>query len=235
MVSQVLLDIVNWLSFQLFLGGALSSKLSIKDEDLAQSAQNMNGSSLRLFVHSPYIINLCSTPGEKDDYGVHLLRKNLQYASLVGCKGVVVHVGKYTTKDPSIALAHMRANIHAVLDAATPTCPLLLETPAGQGTEMLRSWEEFVEFVAGFNDPRFAICVDTCHVFACGHNPLHYIERLTRERPSLLKLVHYNDSATPCGSCLDRHAWFGTGHIGMETMTHIANHCRDNSYPMVVE
>jgi deoxyribonuclease-4 len=48
-------------------------------------------------------------------------------------------------------------------------------------------------------------------------------------------LVHYNDSAAACGSCLDRHAAFGTGQIGLETMLKIAEHCAKHSYPMVIE
>jgi endonuclease IV len=92
-----------------------------------------------------------------------------------------------------------------------------------------------VNFVAELKDPRIGICVDTCHVFACGHDPLQYIEYIYKTHPSLLKLVHYNDSAAPCGSCKDRHALFGTGHIGLEKMTRIAQFCREHTYPMVIE
>ena len=220
---------------QLFLGSSLSSKLNMKDSELAQASAAMMKTTLQLFVHSPYIINLCADPKEKDDYGTTLLKKNLQYGSIVGCKGVVVHVGKYTKQDPVVALERMRTNMLRALESATPDCPLLLETPAGQGTETLVGREEFVAFVANFKDPRIGICVDTCHVFACGHDPLQYIEYITQTHPGLLKLVHYNDSATPCGSCLDRHALFGTGHIGMEKMTQIAQHCHQWNCPMVIE
>ena len=221
--------------FQIFLGSSLSSKLHMKDEELAMATTSMNTNPVSLYVHSPYIINLSANPGEKDDYGTILLKKNLSYASIIGCKGVVVHVGKYTTQDPAVALNFMRRNLLHAAESATPSCPLLLETPAGQGTELLKSREEFVNFVAELKDPRIGICVDTCHVFACGHDPLQYIQYITSTHPGLLKLVHYNDSATPCGSCKDRHALFGTGHIGLENMTRIAQFCRVNNYPMVIE
>ena len=221
--------------FQIFLGSSISSKLHIKDEEIAKSTQEMKNGPIRLYVHSPYIINLCSDPEEKDGWAVELLKKNLQYANTVGCKGVVVHVGKYTKKDKQVAMSNMRTNLQNAMEFATPECPLLLETPAGQGTETLTTYEEFTTFVADFKDPRIAICVDTCHVFACGHTPLTYIERLTNEHPSLIKLVHFNDSATACGSCLDRHAYFGTGHIGLKAMMDIADHCKMHSYPMVIE
>ena len=220
---------------QIFLGSSLSANLHIKDEELADSAKAMASSTLDLFVHSPYIINLCADPGEKDDFAVNLLVKHLQYATIVGCKGVVVHVGKSTKKDLVVARTNMRINLSKALEYATAACPILLETPAGQGTEMLTTYEEFTGFVAEFKDPRIGICIDTCHVFACGHNPLQYIQRTSTEYPTLLKLVHYNDSATPCGSCLDRHAYFGTGHIGMPMMLEIAKHCKDHACPMVIE
>ena len=219
--------------FQIFLGSSLSSKIHISDDELARTSQCM--SSTRLFVHSPYIINLCSEPGEKNDYGTNLLIKNLNYASAIGCKGVVVHVGKSTDKELGKALANMRTNVLKAIEHATPSCPILLETPAGQGTETLTTYDDFVSFVDSFKDPRIAICVDTCHVFASGSQPLDYIRRLTSEKKELLQLVHFNDSATVCGSCVDRHAYFGTGKIGLKTMVDIADHCKEQNYPMVIE
>jgi deoxyribonuclease-4 len=220
---------------QIFLSGPISSKLTIRDEELAKSAEAMSKTNLRMFVHAPYIINLSADKDEANNFGVELLKKNLQYANVVGCKGVVVHVGKSVKKTKEQAIANMRRNLEEAMASATPQCPILLETPAGQGTELLTTYDEFVNFVNEINDPKLRICVDTCHVFATGQQPLEYLRRLTTEHPALLTLVHYNDSATPCGSCLDRHAAFGTGHIGLDTMLQIANHCRTHSIPMVIE
>lgn len=220
---------------QIFLSGPISSKLLIRDEELAQSAEAMSKTALRMFVHAPYIINLSADKDEKNDFGVDLLKKNLQYANIVGCKGVVVHVGKSVKKTKEQALTNMRRSLLEAMAAATPQCPILLETPAGQGTELLTTYDEFVTFVKDINDPKLRICVDTCHVFATGQQPLDYLQRITTENPALLALVHYNDSATPCGSCLDRHAAFGTGNIGLETMLQIAQHCKTHSIPMVIE
>jgi deoxyribonuclease-4 len=154
---------------------------------------------------------------------------------LIGAKGVVVHVGKHTTQTMEAAMAAMRANVAAVLPSATAECPLLLETPAGQGTEMLRSYEEFVGFVKSFANPAFRLCVDTCHVFACGHQPKEYLERLVAEDRNLLTLVHFNDSKDVCGACKDRHAFAGTGMIGAKTMNAIAELCRTHKIPAVIE
>jgi deoxyribonuclease-4 len=135
----------------------------------------------------------------------------------------------------SVALDYMRKNLTTALDAATESCPILLETPAGQGTETLTTYDDFVAFVQSFNTPRLRICVDTCHVFATGQNPLEYIQKMTALDPTLLKLVHFNDSQTPCGSCVDRHAYIGTGKIGYAALKEIADHCRERGIPMLVE
>ena len=150
----------------------------------------------------------------------------------MGARGVVVHVGKSTTQPLPEAMANMRANLLTALEHASPSCPILLETPAGQGTEVLRTSAEFAAFVADINDPRLRICVDTCHVFACGEDPEAYLAAMP---PAYTKLIHFNDSATPCGSCLDRHAFIGQGHIGIEKMTAVAIAGTSSATPMVIE
>ena len=100
---------------------------------------------------------------------------------------------------------------------------------------MLTERDEFIAFVRSFASPRLRICVDTCHVFAAGHPPLEYIQAVWAADASLLKLVHFNDSSATCGSCVDRHAFIGTGEIGITAMTAIANYCRERLIPMLVE
>lgn len=221
---------------QFFLCGPQSSHLSIADAELTATASAITETGVALYIHSPYIINLCApTTAENDAYHTTLLIKNLEYGVKIGARGVVVHVGKSTTQPLAQALATMKANLLIALQAATPTCPILLETPAGQGTEVLRTWDEFTAFVADINDPRLLICIDTCHVFASGAQPLDYLKRTMSVHPSLVRLIHFNDSATPCGSCLDRHALVGEGHIGIETMTAIALASTASGIPMVIE
>jgi deoxyribonuclease-4 len=221
---------------QIFLCGPQSSKLNIADAELAATGQAVAATGVKLFIHSPYIINLCSpVTAENDAYHTKLLIKNLQYGSAIGARGVVVHVGKSTTQTLSEAIAVMKTNMLEAIQHATPICPILLETPAGQGSEVLRTWEEFAGFVADIHDTRLRICIDTCHVFACGHQPLDYIKKMTAIHPGFTKLIHFNDSAAPCGSCVDRHAAIGQGQIGFAVMKHIAEHAISHDVPMVIE
>lgn len=220
--------------YQIFLGGPQSSKMKVTDGELAATASQIAAAHLKVYVHSQYIINLANATAP-DDWNVTLLARNLQYAAAIGCRGVVVHVGKATDKPYATALENMRVNISRVIEHATPECPLLLETPAGQGTETLKGDDEFISFVDSFGgDPRLRVCLDTCHVFACGHKPLTFIDKLAA-KPDLLRLIHFNDSLEPCGSFKDRHAPIGGGHIGFTNMETIAKRCHELGLPMVIE
>ncbi len=218
--------------YQIFLGSTQSSQLNISDEQLMHAAAAVIRTGAKVYVHTPYLINLSQPVGE---WGTALLVKNVQYSVAIGCRGVVVHVGKATDRPLATALENMRGNLLAAMQHATAECPVLLETPAGQGTETLKGMDEFIEFVAGFGDPRIRMCIDTCHVFSCGHKPLEYLEKAAAVEGGLIKLVHYNDSAAPCGACVDRHAFMGTGHLGMDSMSAIAKFCGEHALPMVIE
>ena len=226
------LEPIKMRPFQMFLSGPQSTKVTIKDEELAAAATAITTTSVRLYVHSAYVINLCQEPGT---YGVECLIKNLEYSEVMGLRGVVVHVGKSTKMELAVAEGNMRANLELAMEKASDACPILLETPAGQGTEMLTVYDDVLRFVQSFKSKKLRVCIDTCHVFASGQNPLTYIKNMHAVEPTLIKLVHFNDSATGCGSCVDRHAYIGTGEIGFEMMKDIADYCKTNGIPMLVE
>ena len=217
--------------YQIFLGnprGLHASKIS--DSDIQAAAAEVG--ERRIYVHAAYTINLCRLEPPE------LLVRTLEQAVAIGARGVVVHVGKSLGQPAADALTTMRANILIAVAAATADCPLLLETPAGQGTETLTDADEFFSFARGIaadcSAPGvFGICVDTCHVFAAGHDPLDYTRRAIAS--GLLRLVHFNDSAAICGACVDRHAFIGTGHIGAAGLREVAAACQAARIDMVVE
>jgi deoxyribonuclease IV len=221
--------------YQIFLSGPQNSTIKTDDADLAATRSLVESTRARIFVHSQYLINL-SNKETPDAWHEKLLSKNLQVCQAFGGKGVVVHVGKSVKMDKAEALDQMRGSISRCLEHASETCPLLLETPAGQGTELLTELKEFLDFVESFKTPKLRMCLDTCHVFAAGHDPKVYLEEALK-RPGLLKLVHYNDSLGACGSCVDRHAHISTGEgqIGFAKMEEIAKICTAHAIPMVIE
>ena len=221
--------------YQIFLSGPQNSNIKADDKDIASAKALIEATGARIFVHSQYLINL-SNKSTEDAWHEKLLIKNLQVCHALGGKGVVVHVGKSVKLPKEEALEQMRSAIGRCIEHAKPECPLLLETPAGQGTELLTDMKEFLDFVESFKTPNLRVCVDTCHVFASGHDPKSYVEAAL-SRPNLLKLVHYNDSLGDCGSCVDRHAHIATGEglIGFEKMEEIAALCTAHRIPMVIE
>jgi deoxyribonuclease-4 len=219
--------------YQIFLGNPQSLFIKVNPADVASAGAYVRAHNLHIYVHTQYTINLCNNDGERmlDDMCASL-RQQLRVAGELGCRGVVVHVGKSCKTPVAEALQVMRRNILAVLEAGSYECPLLLETPAGQGTETLTKQEDFFRFVTEINDPRLGICVDTCHVFASGYDPLDYLKAAPY---GLVRLVHFNDSLTPKGSKKDRHAFCGSGHIGIVKMNSVADLCAAKGWDMVIE
>lgn len=217
--------------FQIFL--SKSTKYNVKDEDIAQTLDIIAKKNIIMFVHSPYLLNLCAN----HDYIIDCLQQQLRVSGASGFQGVVVHVGKACKMPLEEALTNMRTNILKCLDAASKECPLLLETPAGQGTEVLTKIAEFAKFIESIEDERLGICVDTCHVYASGTSPSTYLEYILSQDSlrKRLKLVHFNDSKGKCASCVDRHAQLGCGWIGEAELQKCALLGQQYKIPMLVE
>ena len=203
------------------------------NHSLSEIQQLVESSGLMFFTHSPYTINLSSVTPAIMDKGITYLVDNLQCTVAMAGKGVVVHVGKSGSNGVEVALANMETSIRSVLQYASQECPLLLETPAGQGTELCWKIEDMIEFCDRFDDDRFGVCIDTAHVHGAGYNPLEYLKSWTSK--AQIKLVHFNDSGVCMGSRVDRHAPAGIGHIGYKIMESVAYWCASNNIPMVVE
>jgi deoxyribonuclease IV len=228
---QTVQNLTPGIPFQIFLGGNQNSRLTVKEKDLEAAAEYIEENNIVLYIHSPYLINLSGTAD--DEWHYRYMEKLLTYGGQLGAKGVVVHTGKHTKDSYEDGVEKMRNAIETILPHGTAGCPLLLETPAGQGTETLQGQDEFLDFVASFKSQNIGVCVDTCHVFANGHEPIEYVEAAYNS--GLLRLVHFNDSQECCGSCKDRHAMVGMGQIGLDKMTKVAEFCGKNQIDMLIE
>jgi deoxyribonuclease-4 len=198
------------------------SSANISGEMFGSIAELIKQTQGRLFVHTPYILNLA-----RSNVNLLALQEDLTYCRTMGGKGVVVHVGKQLKMSKEEAWTNMIRNVMAVIPYATTECPLLLETPAGQGTEMLVKLEEMIKFINAIRQiledddslcgyiNRFCICVDTCHVYAAGYDPEFYLRQLLFAFPRIVKLIHLNDSEKHCGCRVDRHYPIGGGFTAM--------------------
>ena len=223
---------------QLFTGSTKTwNRNKFQTEDLCTARNHVKKMNLKLYIHSIYLINL-SRPSKDIFPAIFSLVYDLFIGRQIGASGVVIHVGKYVDMKPEMALKNMYDNIISILPYIHKECPLLIETPAGQGTELLVKREDFIAFYEQFTPlqrKKIKICVDTCHVFASGYNPLEYLKDVYDKHSESLVLVHYNDSQCVQGSCKDRHAPPGFGHIGKKMMDQIEFWCNERDLPMVVE
>ena len=210
----------------------------VSDEEAASVKEFIDKNAVRVFAHSIYLINLSWDPDKFRENPRKCLVWEMKNGVRMGFLGVVVHCGKSCKLPKEQALDNMYNNIIDVLSEVDPRCPLLLETSTGQGTELCYQYDEFKQFYERFAPElrtRLKICIDTCHVFAAGNDPMKFILDWNSSFPNTLVLVHYNDSKGICGCKKDRHETPGQGEIGADIMKEIAEWCIKNDIPMVVE
>jgi deoxyribonuclease-4 len=245
----------NWLQnftqpnsrIQMFLSSPRKvSYFRPSQDEILQASQLIAYNNIHYYTHSPYYINLSKpynadsikeqqTTGVWKSYSLEILKHELQLTAAIGGRGVVVHLG--SNEDKVLGLEQMYRSIKEVLPYATKTCPLLLETAAGEGNDLCWKLNEFIDLYNMFDveeKSKLQLCVDTCHVFACGYNPVYFIQKLI-ENKLPVPLIHFNDSKNPQGSHVDRHASLGKGYIGKWSLLQVLQICIQNNIDMVVE
>ncbi|MHB9754240.1 deoxyribonuclease IV [Streptomyces sp. BYX5S] len=214
-----------------------------QDEDFrAQCA----AAGIPAYVHAPYLINFGSRTEATVDKSVDSLRHSLRRARAIGALGVVVHTGSATGGRPrEVALAQVRERMLPLLDELTHDDDpfLLLESTAGQGASLCsRTWDFGPYFDALDRHPKLGVCLDTCHIFAAGHDltgPAGMKQTLDLLVDTVgegrLKLIHANDSKDVVGAHKDRHENIGSGHIGEDPFRELMSHPATENVPLVIE
>lgn len=202
--------------------------------------------SISAWVHAPYLINFGSHTEATVEKSVESLRHSLRRGREIGAKGVVVHTGSATGGRPRAeALAQVRERMLPLLDELTHEDDpyLLLESTAGQGFSLCSKAEDFGPYFDALDHhPRLGICLDTCHVFAAGHDltaPGGAVDTLDELVATVgegrLRLIHANDSKDVVGAHKDRHANIGVGHIGEEAFRQLLRHPATDGVPLIIE
>jgi len=219
-------------ALQLFITNPRSSKIYENDKYISEShliKKYCNINNFSLVVHAPYVINLAKhflngkKPIEiKDTIIIH----DLITANYIGAKGYILHVGKYTTSNINDAIEIMRNNIKDIIAEMMKhniKTKLLLETPAGQGTELLTNINDFINFYYSFTDEErnfFKICIDTCHIWNCGYE-LKEITNIFKNKSDVI-CIHLNNSISVKGGHLDRHEHLFEGKINPDDLRDFA-------------
>jgi len=197
---------------------------------------------LPVFVHAPYLINLGSPDEVTAARSVSALEHSLRRGEEMGARGVVVHTGSAVGGDRDAALRRVADGLLPLLDKIGDDGPdVLLEPMAGQGQTLCADVGQLDAYLDALDrHPKACVCLDTCHVFAAGHDltapgGVKAMLAALARTGGQVRLVHANDSATGCGSRRDRHANIGAGEIGTAPLRDLLRHPALAGVPFVVE
>ncbi len=213
------------------------------DEEIAEFRAAMAASEVdALLIHAVYLLNCASDDPEIRANSLRSLVASLQAGSALGAHAVVLHPGSAKTGDVGAAIARAGEVIAEAL-AQSDGCPLHLENTAGSGGTLGRSFSELAALVeAAGGDERLGLCLDSCHLLASGYDgrTAEGMAALLDECVELVGLerlgsLHLNDSQTPLGSNVDRHANIGEGELGEEGCAVFLSEPRFEGLPCVLE
>jgi len=195
-----------------------------------------------IVVHAPYIINLGSYKDNTFRLAVDFLQEEIRRTHAIGVKNIVLHPGAFTDKDAHYGIGRIAEGLNEVLEGVKETdVNIALETMAGKGTEMGRSFEEIAQIIekVTYNE-RLTVCMDTCHIHDAGYDIVNDFDGVLEQFDRTVGLdriavMHINDSKNAVGAHKDRHTPIGSGWIGFEAINRIVNHEKLQGRPFILE
>ena len=195
-----------------------------------------------IVVHAPYIINLANTvKPETYELAVEFLEKEIVRTAAMGSKVLVLHPGSHVNAGTEAGTAQIIKGLNTVLNQNGDDVCIALETMAGKGSEIGRSFEELKAIYDGVEKKeRLRVCFDTCHVNDAGYDLVNHYEDVFAEFDRIIGLdqiavFHVNDSMNPLGAHKDRHANIGKGTIGYEALHRVVHDERFLEVPKILE
>lgn len=195
-----------------------------------------------IVVHAPYIINLANTvKPETFELAVQFLEKEIRRTAAMRSHILVLHPGSALDAGAEAGIAQTVRGLNMVLDENEDEVFIALETMAGKGSEIGRTFEEIKAIYDGVNKKeRLRVCFDTCHVNDAGYDLVHDYDGVFKRFDQVIGLdqiavFHINDSLNPLGAHKDRHANIGQGTIGFETLHRLVHDPRFMEIPKILE
>lgn len=192
-------------------------------------------------VHAPYIINLgnCTKP-EIFDLAVRFLQLELTRTTAMGSSTLILHPGSHVGAGVDAGIDKIAEGLNQVLTDDI-TCNLALETMAGKGSEIGRSFEELARIYDKVRrKDLLRVCFDTCHTHDAGYDVKENFDAVIDRFDHILgkdqiAVFHINDSKNECGAAKDRHENIGKGAIGFQTLYRIVHHPDFTDIPKILE
>lgn len=193
-----------------------------------------------ILAHAPYTLNACSDKAETREFAWMTMRDDLQRMEYTPGNLYNFHPGSHVGQGAEKGIEYICQMLNDILKPEQTTT-VLLETMAGKGTEVGRSFEELKAIIDGVElKDHMGVCLDTCHVYDAGYDIVNHLDGVLEEFDQIiglerLKAIHLNDSKNPFASHKDRHEKIGEGSIGLEAMEQIINHPRLRELPFFLE
>ena len=230
-------------TFMLYTGAPQNTRRKPVEElniDAGWEAMHQYGME-EFVVHAPYIINLANTvKPETFQLAVDFLTLEVQRTAAMKSQILILHPGAHVGAGVEAGTAQIIKGLNEVL-AESDGCYIALETMAGKGSEIGRTFEELAAIYDGVCHPeRLRVCFDTCHTHDAGYDIINDFDGVIEQFDRILgkdqiAVFHINDSKNPCGAHKDRHANIGQGEIGFDALHAIVHHPDFENIPKILE
>lgn len=194
-----------------------------------------------IIIHAPYIINLGNAvKPETFKLAVEFLAKELERTQAMGSKVLVLHPGSHVGAGTEAGTAKIIEGLNEVLSRSSDVC-IALETMAGKGSEIGRTFEELARIYEGVREnQRLRVCFDTCHTNDAGYDIVGDFDGVMDRFDKIIgkeqiAVFHINDSKNPRGAAKDRHSNIGYGTIGFDALSYIVHHKDFENIPKILE
>ncbi len=228
-------------TFMFYTGAPQNTNRSDIKIDLIKEADNLmkenNIDKNNIVVHAPYIINLANS--EKSyDFSINFLKQEISRCEKLGINKIVLHPGSHVGLGEEAGLDNIVFALKEILKTKT-NVKILLETMAGKGSELGKTIDELKYIIDNVNSDNLGVCLDTCHLNDSGIDLTNFDSYLKDfdKKIGINKIgcIHINDSLNPISSHKDRHANFGFGNIGFNTLIDIVYNPIFENVPKILE
>ncbi|MFD2658322.1 deoxyribonuclease IV [Gracilibacillus thailandensis] len=230
-------------AFMIYTGAPQNTRRKpIEELNIEAGRQHMEKNGIvDVVVHAPYIINIGNAKKKETfELGVSFLKSEIDRTEAIGAKQIVLHPGAHVGEGVDTGIAKIIEGLNEVLDPKQDV-QIALETMAGKGSEIGRSFDELAKIIDGVtHNEKLSICMDTCHIHDAGYPIVDDFDGVLNQFDKIigldrLKVVHINDSKNVQGAGKDRHENIGFGHIGFETIHNIVHHDQLTELPKILE
>lgn len=231
-------------TFMIYTGAPQNTKRGNIDSDLVSKAHTLmkknNVDIDNVIVHAPYIVNLANDSDlSKYEFSIRFLKEEIKRCEKLGINKMVLHPGNHVGLSFDKAISNIVNGLNEILDSSSGVC-ICLETMAGKGTEIGKTFEEIKQIIDGVKfGQRIMVCLDTCHLNDAGYD-LSNFDNVLAEFDKIIGLdkigcIHINDSKNPINSHKDRHENIGYGTIGFDNLISIIYNEKLKEVPKILE